>query len=76
MLGAVSVSTAAELISRMKSDGLVTQRRDGTLLLRTYGREALVALATIAATQDGKTYTLAEVRNGTGWRRGQRFRAV
>lgn len=42
---------AVDLIGRMKADGLVAERRDGTLLLRSYGRAALIALATIAAQQ-------------------------
>lgn len=36
-------------IGRMKSDGLITQRADGTILLRSYGRAALVTLAAAAA---------------------------
>lgn len=43
------VREATDLVGRMKADGMVAERKDGTLLLRSYGRAALIALATIAA---------------------------
>ena len=38
-------------IGRMKSDGLLTQKRDGTIVLRSYGRAALVTLLAVAMTE-------------------------
>jgi hypothetical protein len=45
---------APVLLSQLKRDGLVTQRKDGTYHLRSYGRAALIALATIAAQEQAK----------------------
>jgi hypothetical protein len=45
---------APVLLAQMKRDGLVTQRKDGSYHLRSYGRAALIALATIAAQEQAK----------------------
>lgn len=46
--------TARELLGRMKADGLITQRRDGSYALRSYGRDALLALSAIHLQSGGK----------------------
>lgn len=47
----IDSAQARELLARMKYDGLITQRRDGTYHLRSYGRDVLTALHAI--TQEG-----------------------
>ena len=45
-------SVLAELLGRMKRDGLITQDKKGNIRLRMYGKEALAMLRTIRDHED------------------------
>jgi len=46
-------SVLADLLARMKRDGLITQTAGGDLNLRSYGRDVLVLLRTIRDHETG-----------------------